>query len=145
MAAMIDPQISVHPKEAESYFICSRLNGTTFMIHENDKWEEHPYIYIKIYDDPALLVLSDTGCGGSTNKGLHSRHLREYLETCPIDLNHGHPLNPRGPNGQASKKYLIICTHCHYDHILGLGQFQEDSIEIVAAAGGKEFVENDLP
>ena len=142
----IKSQMSLHLEaKSSSSFICSRLNSTTFVIHENDKFEEHPFIYVKVYDEPPILVLSDTGCGGCADEDSHSKNLREYLETCPIDSNHGQPLNPLNLSGKGSKKYMIICTHCHYDHILGLEQFKEESTEIIAAAGGKQFIENDLP
>ena len=128
-----------------SYFQCTRVNNTTFLVHEKDKYEEHPFIYVKVYDEPPLIVLSDTGCGGGSNKHPHSKSLREYLETCPIPANQDRPLNPRDSEGKASKKYMIICTHCHYDHILGIEQFAEVSPEVVASREGKSFIEQDLP
>ena len=128
-----------------SDFVCSRVNSSTFVIHEKDTFDEHPFIYVKLYEDIPVVVISDTGCGGTTNKLLHSRNLRDFLETCPIASNHGQSLNPRDSNGNPLKEYMIICTHCHYDHILGLEQFRDASPEIVASLAGKSFIEDDLP
>jgi glyoxylase-like metal-dependent hydrolase (beta-lactamase superfamily II) len=67
-------------------------------------------------------------------------HLREYLENFPIPSNRGAPLNPKG-----ARQYIIICTHCHYDHTGGITQFlQGGTTEIVASAAGRDFIESDL-
>ena len=131
--------------EASSYFTCSRVNPTTFVIHEKDKYGEHPFIYVKSFEDTPVLVLSDTGCGGGKAQEPHATNLKDFIETSPVLSNNGNPLNPRDSNGNATKKYFIICTHCHYDHILGLPHFRDASPEISASSYGKEFIESDLP
>lgn len=74
-------------------------------------------------------------------------HLRDYLETVPIASNDNQPLNPQSNR----RNYLIICTHCHYDHIGGIAQFtpkkgHKGSVPIiVASASGQSFIEGDLP
>ena len=92
-------------------FNCTKLNGTTFQIVEDDKWSEIPFIYAKVYE--SVIVLIDTGCGGAArdpNASLTS--LRTFLETFPVDENDGKPLNAGGKKG-----YLVVCSHCHFDHI----------------------------
>jgi len=38
-----------------------------------------------------------------------------------------------------------MCTHCHYDHIGGIAAFAADKdTRIVAPAGGKDFITQDL-
>ncbi|KAL9075514.1 MAG: hypothetical protein Q9161_001586 [Pseudevernia consocians] len=123
------------------YFTCSRLNPTTFVIQENDKYEEHPFIYVKIYNNPCLVVISDTGCGGGDTGREHHHNLKDYIETFPAPANNGKPLNPP----KAGRAYLIICTHCHYDHILGLEHFQTASTTILASSFDRSFIEEDLP
>ncbi len=125
------------------YFKCIRVNKTTFCIVESDKYDEHPFIYIKIYDD--LLVISDTGCGGPDHhsKEQSSGSLRTFIETIPVAENDRKPLNPVDKSGKAQKKYLVICTHCHYDHILGLKHFGDASI--LASSYDKSFILQDLP
>lgn len=131
--------------DVDSSFTCTRLNSTTFVIHEKDRYEEHPFIYVKTYENIPVLVLSDTGCGGGNDEQRHCGNLKEFLENSPVSLNNGNPLNPRDSSGKPMKKYIIICTHCHYDHILGLSHFQNDSPEIIASLAGKAFIESDLP
>ena len=131
-------------KESTPYFSCSRLNPTTFVIHECDKYEEHPFIYVKICDDPPLVILSDSGCGGGTNDQANSRNLRDFIETCPVSANGGSPLNPRNSHGELSRTYSIICTHCHYDHILGLNHFPAASSHIFASSYDKDFIQKNL-
>jgi glyoxylase-like metal-dependent hydrolase (beta-lactamase superfamily II) len=57
-----------------------------------------------------------------------------------LPVNSNKPLNPHG-----SKHYLIISTHCHYDHLGGVTQFLAGgTTEIIASATGKHFIESDL-
>lgn len=127
----------------KQYFKHSRLNPTTFLIREDDVYEEHPFIYVKIYDDPPLIVLSDTGCGGISSE-FKPTNLREYIETYPIPTLAGKPMNPRDANGEPSRKYAIFCTHCHYDHILGLNFFPAGITTIVASSYDKAFVQENI-
>lgn len=92
-------------------FSCSRLNASTFLIVEDDQWGETPFLYAKVYD--AVLALVDTGCGGAArDASVELTSLRTFLETYPVADNGGQPLNPGG-----TKEYVVVCTHCHYDHI----------------------------
>ena len=94
-------------------FTCSRLNATTFAIVEADKWDELPIIYAKVYASMSVLVLIDTGCGGAAkDKSGELTSLRAFIETCAVTDNGGRPLNPAG-----EKDYVVICSHCHFDHI----------------------------
>ena len=127
--------------DLNSYFVCSRVNSTTFVIREDDKYEEHPFIYTKIYHDVVILI--DTGCGG-VEQGSSARNLKEFLETQAIAANHDLPINPRKKNGKPSKSYVILCSHCHYDHTLGLQQFEDSGAEIIASKEGKPFIDHDL-
>lgn len=131
--------------ETIPYFRCTRLNSTTFVIVENDKYKEKPFIYVKTYTDPPLLVLSDTGCGGIDISKPSPGNLLDFIETISVPSNQERPLNPRLSNGKPSKDYLIICTHCHYDHILGLSQFLDSHPTILASLHGRSFIEEKLP
>ena len=94
-----------------SCFSCTRLNQTTFLIVEDDRWGEYPFIYVKVFD--SVLVVIDTGCGGaSRDPDVEVKSLREFLETYPITDNGDTPLNQSAERG-----YIIVCSHCHYDHI----------------------------
>lgn len=92
---------------SSTYFNCTRLNKSTFMIIENDKYGEIPQIFAKVY--PSTIVLIDTGCGGNPNNIQET--LRRFLETHPISDNGNVPIN------QDKRPYTVISTHCHYDHI----------------------------
>lgn len=101
----------VVPSKSSTCFSCRRLNPSTFLIVEDDQWGEQPFIYAKIYNH--VVVLVDTGCGGAArDDAVQLRSLRRFLETYPVDDNKGSPLNPGG-----GKAYIVVCTHCHYDHI----------------------------
>lgn len=94
-----------------SCFTCSRLNASTFLIVEEDKYRECPFIYVKVF--ASVLVLIDTGCGGAAqDPSVELTSLRRHLEKFPLPENGDQPLNP-----QSQKGYAVICTHCHFDHI----------------------------
>ena len=104
-------QVVSAEKPPSTCFGCRRLNETTFVIVEDDKWRENPLIYAKIYT--SVVVLIDTGCGGaSKDPDVQLTSLRTFIETYPVSANGGKPLN-----FAAKRSYIIICTHCHYDHI----------------------------
>ncbi|KAF4622774.1 hypothetical protein G7Y89_g14252 [Cudoniella acicularis] len=119
-------------------FTCQRVNKTTFVIIEDDNYGEQPYIYVKVY--PAHLIITDTGCNAPRSKEASLISLRKYIETFPHPINGGQSLNPNG-----AKDYVIICSHCHYDHILGISQFVRTQPAIVASAFDKSFILEDLP
>ncbi len=130
--------------QMKAYFSCSRLNSSTFLIVERDQYEEYPFIYVKLCDNPSLVLLSDTGCGGGTDREKNSTNLKDFIETYPIPENGGKPLNPRDSHGKPLRTYSIICSHCHYDHILGLAHFPASSSHIVASSLDKAFIEENL-
>ncbi|KAI9861388.1 MAG: hypothetical protein M1813_005285 [Trichoglossum hirsutum] len=139
-------------KPPTTCFTCTPLNPTTFRIREDDQWDELPFIYAKLYDDPPLMVLVDAGCGGAARDDTVAvRALREFLETYPVEANGGVPLNARDGEGCPRREYLVVCTHCHFDHIGGISQFASSSSSssstttILASSLDPAFVTADLP
>ena len=91
-------------------FHASRLTRSTFLMKEyNDPYSEHPHIYAKIIPAANTILIIDTGCGGaSNNPKVKVKSLRQFK----IEDNHGLPLN----DGD-TMDYVVVLTHCHYDHI----------------------------
>jgi glyoxylase-like metal-dependent hydrolase (beta-lactamase superfamily II) len=118
-------------------FISRRVNNSTFLVIEDDGYGEQPYIYIKIYEQ--YLLLTDTGCNSPRSKTPSLTSLRQYLETSPVSANKDRCLNPYG-----RKKYIIICSHCHYDHILGIPNFLSADPTIIASGFDRSFILKDL-
>ncbi|KAL6299859.1 Metallo-hydrolase/oxidoreductase [Sparassis latifolia] len=119
-----------------SAFSARRLTPTTFLIVETDDvFGEQPFIYAKLVPAANTLVLLDTGCGGrSRDHGVEITSLREFIETVPVTDNGGRPLNER-----ARLRYVVVLSHCHYDHILGVEDFAHDS-PILESAHSPTFV-----
>jgi hypothetical protein len=103
----------MHLSNPRSAFIASRLTPTTFIVKEyNDIYSEHPYIYVKLIPSAHTVCVIDTGCGGASNDpDVEITSLRTFLETVPVPDNGYKPLN------ESKMRYIVICTHVHYDHI----------------------------
>ncbi|CDO72467.1 hypothetical protein BN946_scf184980.g8 [Trametes cinnabarina] len=127
---------SSHSPQSPPAFTARRLTGTTFHVTEvDDVYDEHPFIYAKLVPAAGTLLLLDTGCGGaSRNPEAAFNRLRDYLERCPVTDNDGLPLNEGG-----KMEYVVVLSHCHYDHILGVEQFAEDSL-ILASGHDPAFL-----
>ncbi|KAK5452047.1 hypothetical protein LTS15_007770 [Exophiala xenobiotica] len=122
--------------------------SASWLIREHDQYGEYPHIYAKVCKSPPrqqedddgvglekqqaashrVIILSDTGCATET--------LNTKLQRCDADGLNEIYYTPRGeprrwnirtflehtinPGGRAP--YVVIATHCHYDHILGIGK-----------------------
>lgn len=120
--------------------------NSLFLIREKDKYGEYPNIYARILHLPgsrscpigtktsSLIVLCDTGCG--TNIELRDPHSRigahkkwnigSFLEAT---------INP-----QNRLPYLIITSHCHFDHILGIKNLNLSSSTVLSSSYDRSFI-----
>lgn len=113
--ASTDPTVPdrEHNEETESSktsFRAVRLNSKTFKVVEEDEFGERPFIYVKVYEK--VIVIVDTGCDAPRNRSVEVSSLPEFLESVPVSDNGGAPINP-----EARLPYLVLLSHCHYDHI----------------------------
>lgn len=138
MASDLWPQSSKDRSLPATSFIDRRVNSSTFLIIEDDSYGECPHIYVKTYPDH--LLITDTGCNTPRSRRLSPTSLRQYLETYPLPSNNNQCLNP-----SSRKKYIILCTHCHYDHILGIPSFLPTQPHIIASNFQPSFILSDLP
>lgn len=95
---------------------------------------------------PDLLLITDTGCNAPREDNLKISSLRRYLEEFPVEDDK--PLNEGG-----QKDYVILCSHSHYDHILGIPEFlkndlkvneQRGQVSFIASGYDRSFIEKDL-
>lgn len=120
LALNVDGMRGIQSKVA---FSASKLTEIVFKIVEfDDIFIERPLMYAKVLPD--VVVVIDTGCGGrSDDAEVSVTSLREFIETWPVDDNGGRPLNEGGTKG-----YVVVCTHCHYDHIRELSPLLTSSL-----------------
>ena len=106
--------ISTGTRKPNVAFKASRLTPTTFVIIEHsDIYGEQPVICVKVVPDSDTILIVDTGCGGATdNPEIEVKSLRVFLETVNVRDNDDKPINEG-----SRKKYIVVLTHCHYDHI----------------------------
>lgn len=55
----------------KSSFTTRKLNGSTFVITEDDAYAEHPLIYVKVHSRAQVLIVSDTGCDKASKRKVH--------------------------------------------------------------------------
>ncbi|EIW57308.1 uncharacterized protein TRAVEDRAFT_126407 [Trametes versicolor FP-101664 SS1] len=134
------PLASDTPSPGRPAFTARRLTPTTFLITEfDDIYYEHPFIYVKIVPAARTLLLLDTGCGGATRTPDASfTRLRDFIECAPVADNGGRALNEGG-----ELAYVVVLSHCHFDHILGVEQFAGDSL-IIASGNDPAFIAPDV-
>ncbi|KAL1583072.1 hypothetical protein WHR41_08291 [Cladosporium halotolerans] len=121
------PTTAHGPSISEPPYSCSRLNGSTHLVIQNDKYLEFPYVYVKIYS--SLVVVIDTGCGAHNGKdGIPAQELRDFILS---DI-----LSPE----QRDHDFLVLCTHCHFDHIGGIEAFAASGAMIIASGRDRDFI-----
>lgn len=119
-------------------YTCSQLNPSTYLIIHNDKYEEYPYIYVKIYPSPLdLIVVIDTGCGAANTQGNATPNdLKNHIKQTLLDTQITSIEHRKEPHHE----YIVICTHCHFDHIGGIQPFADASNPIIASGHDKSFL-----
>lgn len=130
-----------------------------WMIREDDVYGQRPHIYAKICSSNGpdgkaeVIVLSDTGCGTevTADQEIGNSQSPDNSSVWNIRTLLEYTINPGG-----KLHYLVIMTHCHWDHILGIAKFlsspttiasssqekikcEPSSVQIVASAKGIQF------
>ncbi len=110
-------------------FSVEKINESTHLIIQNDKDFEFPYIYVKQYPEFPLSVVIDTGCGSQNSKatkGDTTIELKDFIEqNIPLEGDH---------------HFMVVSSHCHFDHIGGMEAFYRSGASIVASGFNKSFV-----
>ncbi|KXN91735.1 Molybdopterin synthase sulfur carrier subunit [Leucoagaricus sp. SymC.cos] len=121
-----------HPIITKSAFRATRLTPSTFLVKEyNDIFSEHPHIYVKVMPSVNAVLVIDTGTGGKSNDHeVEVTSLRQFLETVNVIDNDNQPLN-----GGGKMKYVVVTTHCHYDHIRTPPRIDRNADSVILASG----------
>ena len=126
---------TVENNEGPTYAL-SKLNPTTWLVIHNDKYYEFSYIYIKVYPHLHLVVAIDTGCGSRYGKG-HEQpvELKTFIQKRILTND-----SPTDNIDSPDYAFMVICTHCHFDHIGGIQPFHEAGAHIIASGFDKDFL-----
>ncbi|KAJ9616772.1 hypothetical protein H2200_000491 [Cladophialophora chaetospira] len=96
----------------------------------------------KSEETPKVIVLSDTGCGtevaNTSSSWLASPYhgvSRHEPEIWNISSFLEYTINPGGRS-----PYLVMTTHCHYDHIMGIGKLPSSSTTVLSSSHSKSFI-----
>lgn len=76
IGGLLADAMSKAKEHASSSFTAKRVNQSTFVIREDDLYEEHPLIYVKIHCKVPLIILSDTGCNEPSEKHKKGSYIR---------------------------------------------------------------------
>lgn len=105
-------------------------SSSIYVIREHDAYGEFPNIYVKVYFNdtdriPKFIILSDSGTGLDTE---HHQNIATFLARV---LNAGH-----------AAPYILLTTHCHYDHIGGIRHLLDANgkITVFASSYDKDFL-----
>jgi len=102
----------------QSSFLHEQLSPNTWKVVENDPFKQYPFLYVVLGEDKCILI--DTGCGTADYLSFLNTHI-----------------NTKG------LKYLVICTHVHFDHVGGNFQFSEaNCIGIYLGGKNQTFTQN---
>ncbi|KAK5949230.1 hypothetical protein OHC33_009771 [Knufia fluminis] len=128
-------------------------HSRTYLIREKDAFGEYPNIYVKVQlgtdgQQTDVIILSDSGTGldvsiendsipsALVSNGSDARRTRPpkrwniatFLE---LTLNPGH-----------AAPYLVMTTHCHYDHICGIQHLlnAETDVTVLSSSYDKGFL-----
>jgi glyoxylase-like metal-dependent hydrolase (beta-lactamase superfamily II) len=74
------------------YTRCEQLSARTFLVVEQDRFGQYPFMYVILGEDKCILI--DSGCGSG-----------DYRDFVTTRIN------------KARLPYLVISTHVHFDHI----------------------------
>ncbi|KAJ9611378.1 hypothetical protein H2200_004562 [Cladophialophora chaetospira] len=148
-------------------------SSNAWLIREHDQYGEFPHIYAKICSSKTrepgtqelrVILLSDTGCGTEVS---NTKFSSDTAASCGVEIEDGFIIVRRehevwnirtfleytiNPGGKIP--YLVIATHCHYDHILGIRKLLPTAGDapspqeakktapttILASAKGQQFV-----
>lgn len=137
------PAVAATPLTVDHYSIrllAKRPGSAWYLIRERDEYGEYPNIFVKCIfhedgDKPRFIVLSDTGTGFSSSTQSQSQapksrrpgrvDIASFLEQ---HLNKDH----RAP-------YIVVSTHCHYDHIMGIRKLQEAGANVLVLASSYDM------
>jgi glyoxylase-like metal-dependent hydrolase (beta-lactamase superfamily II) len=106
----------------------------TWLIREHDEYGEYPHIYAKMCSSPLpegvdgqkthqVLILSDTGCGTEVVNPTFGQRKEPSVWNLGTFLEYTINAGRRIP-------YLVMTTHCHYDHIMGIGKLPSTSTDL---------------
>lgn len=123
----------------------SNASSSTYVIREKDVFGEYPNIYAKVYFKnptrlPLVIILSDTGTGRNQKNEGHEKdfsnalrlpsspqywNIATFLSTV---LNPGH-----------DAPYVVLTTHCHFDHICGIQHFLDANVNLTVLASSNDI------
>ncbi|KAK3704485.1 hypothetical protein LTR37_013768 [Vermiconidia calcicola] len=115
---------------SEPSYYQSKLNCSTTQIIHHDKYVEYPFIYVKQYPAIPLAVVIDTGCGAhNAAEGTIEQELKNFIKNEVFSS-----------DKKDQYEFLVVCTHCHFDHIGGIEKFSKEGAGVVASGYNVGFL-----
>jgi len=108
-------------------------------VAHQDEDQKYPFIYVKTHHDSQLVVVIDTGCGViSPDVGPKPQDLKNFIEANLLAVTAEPATSSRVDS--AGTDWLVICTHCHFDHICGIQSLADAGAGIIASACDRDFI-----
>lgn len=115
-------------------------SSRTFVIRENDRFGEYPNIFVKCQyvvssDTLRAVVLSDSGTGlNQQSTSQLTRPRRFHGATWNIASVLAHTINP-----EHAAPYIVVTTHCHFDHICGIQSLLDAGVDLTVLASARDI------
>jgi glyoxylase-like metal-dependent hydrolase (beta-lactamase superfamily II) len=112
-----------HRPGASPFVRVERVSERCYLVVEDDRFNEHPFLYIVLGTSRTVLI--DTGVG-TLGSGSYAAWLHSWLRATLGEE-------------EAARPLFVVNSHCHFDHVGGNAGFAASAEAIAASSLDRDF------